>query len=42
MAEFVVKLADERGHTHQQIEQGYSAGGANSRTARFWFITSSF
>ncbi|MGA8622286.1 MAG: type II secretion system F family protein [Candidatus Sulfotelmatobacter sp.] len=31
MAEFVVKLADERGHTHQQIEQGYSVAEVRDR-----------
>jgi len=33
MAEFVVKLADERGHTHQQIEQGYSVAEVRERFA---------
>src|SRR6202140_875009 len=33
MAEFVVKLADERGHTHQQIEQGYSVAEVRDRFA---------
>ena len=33
MAEFVVKLADERGHTHQQIEQGYSVDEVRDRFA---------
>jgi type IV pilus assembly protein PilC len=31
MAEFVVKLADERGHTHQQIEEGYSVAEVRDR-----------
>jgi type IV pilus assembly protein PilC len=31
MAEFVVKVADERGHTHQQIEQGYSVAEVRDR-----------
>jgi len=33
MAEFVVKIADERGHTHQQIEQGYSVAEVRERFA---------
>lgn len=31
MAEFVVKLADDRGHTHQQVEQGYSVAEVRDR-----------
>ena len=31
MAEFVVKVADERGHTHQQVEQGYSVAEVRDR-----------
>jgi type IV pilus assembly protein PilC len=33
MAEFVVKIADERGHTHQQLEQGYSVAEVRDRFA---------
>src|SRR5579863_10514744 len=33
MGEFVVKLADERGHTHQQVEQGYSVAEVRERFA---------
>jgi type IV pilus assembly protein PilC len=33
MAEFVVKIADERGHTHQQVEQGYSIAEVRERFA---------
>src|SRR5271169_85354 len=33
MAEFVVKIADERGHTHQQIEEGYSVAEVRERFA---------
>jgi type IV pilus assembly protein PilC len=33
MAEFVVKLADERGRTHQQVEQGYSVAEVRDRFA---------
>jgi len=33
MAEFVVKLADERGHTQQQVEQGYSVAEVRERFA---------
>src|ERR1700730_12668970 len=33
MAEFVVKPADERGHTRQQVEQGYSVAEVRDRFA---------
>jgi type IV pilus assembly protein PilC len=33
MAEFVVKIADERGHLHQQVEQGYSVDEVRDRFA---------
>jgi type IV pilus assembly protein PilC len=33
MAEFVIKIADERGHTHQQVEQGYSVAEVRERFA---------
>lgn len=33
MAEFVVKIADERGHTHQQVEHGYSMAEVRDRFA---------
>jgi type IV pilus assembly protein PilC len=33
MAEFVVKIADERGHTHQQVEHGYSVAEVRDRFA---------
>jgi type IV pilus assembly protein PilC len=33
MAEFVIKVADERGHLHQQVEQGYSVGEVRDRFA---------
>jgi type IV pilus assembly protein PilC len=33
MAEFVVKIADERGHTHQQVEQGFSIAEVRDRFA---------
>jgi type IV pilus assembly protein PilC len=33
MAEFVIKIADERGHTHQQVEQGYSIAEVRERFA---------
>jgi type IV pilus assembly protein PilC len=33
MAEFIVKVADERGHTHQQVEQGYSVAEVRDRFA---------
>ena len=31
MAEFVVKIADERGNVHQHIEQGYSEAEVRDR-----------
>src|SRR5258708_29707152 len=31
MAEFVVKLADDRGHNHQQIEKGYFVAEVRDR-----------
>ncbi len=33
MAEFIVKIADERGHTHQQVEHGYSVAEVRDRFA---------
>jgi len=33
MAEFVIKIADERGHTHQQVEHGYSVTEVRERFA---------
>jgi len=33
MAEFVVKIADDRGHTHEQVEQGYSVAEVRDRFA---------
>ncbi|MFY9912884.1 MAG: type II secretion system F family protein [Candidatus Sulfotelmatobacter sp.] len=33
MAEYVVKIADERGHTHQQVEHGYSIAEVRDRFA---------
>ena len=33
MAEFVVKLADERGRMHQQVEHGYSVAEVRDRFA---------
>ena len=33
MAEFVVKIADERGHLHQQVENGYSVAEVRDRFA---------
>ena len=33
MAEYVVKIADERGHTHQQVEHGYSIAEVRNRFA---------
>ena len=31
MAEFVIKIADERGHLHQQVEHGYSEAEVRDR-----------
>src|SRR5271170_8449769 len=33
MAEFVIKVADDRGHTHEQVEQGYSVAEVRDRFA---------
>ena len=33
MAEFVIKIADERGRMHQQVEQGYSVAEVRDRFA---------
>jgi type IV pilus assembly protein PilC len=33
MAEFVIKIADERGHLHQQVENGYSEAEVRDRFA---------
>jgi type IV pilus assembly protein PilC len=33
MAEFVIKVADERGHQHEQVEQGYSEAEVRERFA---------
>jgi len=38
MAEFVVKLADERGHLHQQIEQGYSEAEVRDRFSQQGYL----
>lgn len=38
MAEFVVKLADERGRMHQQVEQGYSAAEVRDRFAQQGYL----
>src|SRR5882762_6720142 len=38
MAEFVVKIADERGHLHQQVEQGYSAAEVRDRFSQQGYL----
>ena len=38
MAEFVVKLADERGRMHQQVEQGYSEAEVRDRFAQQGYL----
>jgi type IV pilus assembly protein PilC len=38
MAEFVVKLADERGRLHQQVEQGYSEAEVRDRFAQQGYL----
>src|SRR5258708_7676622 len=38
MAEFVVKLADERGHMHQQIEHGYSEAEVRDRFSQQGYL----
>jgi type IV pilus assembly protein PilC len=38
MAEFVIKLADERGHQHEQVEQGYSEAEVRERFAAQGFL----
>ena len=38
MAEFLVKIADERGHTHQQIENGYSEAEVRDRFSQQGYL----
>ena len=38
MAEFVVKLADERGRLHQQVEHGYSEAEVRNRFAQQGYL----
>ena len=38
MAEFVVKLADERGRLHQQVEHGYSEAEVRDRFAQQGYL----
>jgi type IV pilus assembly protein PilC len=38
MAEFVVKIADERGRMHQQVEQGYSVAEVRDRFAQQGYL----
>jgi type IV pilus assembly protein PilC len=38
MAEFVVKLADERGHMHQQVEHGYSEAEVRDRFSQQGYL----
>ena len=38
MAEFVVKLADERGRLHQQVEHGYSEAEVRDRFSQQGYL----
>ncbi len=38
MAEFLVKLADERGHVSEQLEHGYSEDEVRDRVAQQGFL----
>ena len=38
MAEFVVKIADERGHVQQHIEHGYSEAEVRDRFAQQGYL----
>jgi type IV pilus assembly protein PilC len=38
MAEFVVKIADDRGHLHQQVEQGYSEAEVRDRFSQQGYL----
>lgn len=38
MAEFVVKLADDRGHLHQQVEHGYSEAEVRDRFSQQGYL----
>jgi len=38
MAEFLVKIADERGHTHQQVEIGYSEAEVRDRFSQQGYL----
>src|ERR1700722_8791674 len=38
MAEFVIKIADERGHIQQHVEQGYSESEVRDRFAQQGFL----
>lgn len=38
MAEFVVKIADERGHMHQQVEHGYSESEVRDRFSQQGYL----
>ncbi len=38
MAEFVIKVADERGHLTQQVENGYSEAEVRERFAKQGFL----
>ena len=38
MAEFLVKLADERGHVSEQLEHGYSESEVRDRVAQQGYL----
>ena len=38
MAEFVVKIADERGRMHQQVEHGYSEAEVRDRFSQQGYL----
>src|SRR5580704_8209186 len=38
MAEFVVKIADDRGHLHQQVEHGYSEAEVRDRFSQQGYL----
>jgi type IV pilus assembly protein PilC len=38
MAEFVIKIADERGHMHQQVEHGYSEAEVRDRFSQQGYL----
>ena len=39
MAEFVVKVADDRGRVHQHVEQGYQALTWSDGKVTYWAVS---